>query len=114
LRFLKSAVRQGEKDSAKGFLKAAVDAGISTQKIIDDALTAAMTEIGDGYGAGKIFLPQVMMAAEAMQAAFNTLKEISPAADTKAKGTFCHRHRRRGYSRPRQKYRSRFNGKQRL
>lgn len=46
-----------------------------------------MTEIGDGYGAGKVYLPQVMMAAEAMQAAFKELKKILPEMNSSAKGT---------------------------
>lgn len=45
-----------------------------------------MTEIGDGYGA-EVYLPQVMMAAEAMQAAFKELKKILPEMNSSAKGT---------------------------
>ncbi len=46
-----------------------------------------MTEIGDGYGAGKVFLPQVMMSAEAMQSAFRIIKELLPSSATDSKGT---------------------------
>ena len=46
-----------------------------------------MTEIGVGYGNGTVFLPQVMMSAEAMQSAFAVIKELLPASAAKAKGT---------------------------
>ena len=84
---VKAAVKQGEKEEAASAVKRAIEAGLSSEEIIQSGLTAAMTEIGDGYGAGKVFLPQVMMSAEAMQAAFKVIKEMLPEAATAAKGT---------------------------
>lgn len=84
---VKAAVKQGEKEEAANAVKRAIEAGISSEEIIQSGLTAAMTEIGEGYGAGKVFLPQVMMSAEAMQAAFKVIKEMLPEAATAAKGT---------------------------
>ena len=84
---VKAAVKQGEKEEAANAVKRAIEAKISSEEIIKSGLTAAMTEIGDGYGAGKVFLPQVMMSAEAMQAAFKVIKEMLPEAATAAKGT---------------------------
>ena len=46
-----------------------------------------MNVVGDKFGSGKLFLPQVMLAAETMQAAFNTIKEIIPASESLDKGT---------------------------
>lgn len=84
---VKAAVKQGEKEEAASAVKRAIEDGISSDEIIQSGLTAAMTEIGDGYGAGKVFLPQVMMSAEAMQAAFKVIKEMLPETATSAKGT---------------------------
>lgn len=85
---LKAAIKGGEKEEASRAIKNCIDAHISADKIIQEALTPAMTEVGDGYGAGKIYLPQVMMAAEAMQSAFATLKKIFPHMKENHKGTF--------------------------
>lgn len=87
LEAIKAAVKNGEKEESAALMKKALDNGISSETIIKEGLTAAMTEIGDGYGAGKVYLPQVMMAAEAMQAAFKELKKLLPDAAVKAKGT---------------------------
>ena len=87
LEAIKAAVKNGDKEEAASLMKKALDSGIPSETIIKEGLTAAMTEIGDGYGAGKVYLPQVMMAAEAMQAAFKELKKLLPDAAVQAKGT---------------------------
>lgn len=84
---IKEAVKQGEKDEAAAATKTAIEATIPSETIIKEGLTAAMTEIGVGYGNGTVFLPQVMMSAEAMQAAFAVIKEMLPASTAQAKGT---------------------------
>lgn len=84
---IKAAVKNGEKEQSASLMKTALDAGISSETIIKEGLTSAMTEIGDGYGAGKVYLPQVMMAAEAMQSAFSELKKLLPDIKSKEKGT---------------------------
>ncbi|MDY0266637.1 MAG: B12-binding domain-containing protein [Methanimicrococcus sp.] len=50
----------------------AVEAGVSSVDIID-GLAAGMTEVGDQFERGKLFLPHVMMAANGMQKAVDTL-----------------------------------------
>lgn len=84
---IRDAVSRGEKEEAALLMGEAVRAGLDSNEIIKDGLTAAMTAVGDGYGAGKVYLPQVMMAAEAMQSAFSALKTLLPAMETEPKGT---------------------------
>ena len=85
---IKSAVMHGEKEEAAELMKQAVAENVSSETIIKDGLTAAMTAIGDGYAKGTHYLPQVMMAAEAMQAAFTALKTLLPDMRQEPKGTF--------------------------
>lgn len=84
---VKAAVKQGEKEDAANATKKAIEASIPSEEIIRDGLTAAMTEIGVGYGKGTVFLPQVMMSAEAMQAAFQVIKDMLPDSAAESKGT---------------------------
>ena len=65
----------------------AVKAGISANDITEKALTAAMNEIGEGFGAGTVFLPEVLLSAEAMKTAFDKLSELLPAAEKERRGT---------------------------
>lgn len=48
--------------------------GIEPKSILEQALIASMAEVGEKFKNGEIFLPEVMMAARAMQAALNSLK----------------------------------------
>ena len=48
---------------------------------------AAMNEVGQAFGKGLCFLPQVLLSAETMRTAFNTIKEELPAHQTQSLGT---------------------------
>lgn len=85
---IKLAIREGDKDEIFGLIKRAVDENFSADEITERALTAAMNELGEDFGAGKIFLPQVLLSAETMRLAFDELKRILPAQQTKTRGTF--------------------------
>ncbi len=85
---LKDAVIHGEKETAGALIEPLLSSGLSSGDIIKDGLTAAMSIVGDGFGAGKIYLPQVMLSAESMQAAFDQLKKVIPSMQDNLKGTF--------------------------
>ncbi|MDN5309081.1 MAG: trimethylamine corrinoid protein [Methanolobus sp.] len=67
----------------------ALDAGISPAELIEDGYTAAMNEIGELFAKGRIFLPHVIAASEAMQGAIKTLTpELEKtSARTRSRGT---------------------------
>lgn len=85
---IKLAVREGDKDEIPALIKKAVDENFSADEITERALTAAMNELGEDFGSGKIFLPQVLLSAETMRLAFDELKKILPAQETATRGTF--------------------------
>ncbi len=87
LEAIRQTVINGEKESIIPLIKAALDGGYSPLEITDKALTAAMNEVGTAFGAGRCYLPQVMLAAETMRAAFMTIKETLPAHSVKSLGT---------------------------
>lgn len=84
---IRDAIRNGEKEEAARLMNDAIQEKMSPDRIIKEGLTAAMTEVGDAYGIGKVYLPQVMMAAEAMQSAFSELKVLLPSIKNDIKGT---------------------------
>ena len=85
---IKLAVQEGDKDEIPALIKKAVAENFSADEITERALTAAMNELGEDFGSGKIFLPQVLLSAETMRLAFDELKKILPAQTTKTHGTF--------------------------
>jgi len=85
---IKFAIQEGDKEEIPILIKKAVDENFSANEITERALTAAMNELGEDFGSGKIFLPQVLLSAETMRLAFDELKKIFPAQENKTQGTF--------------------------
>lgn len=83
---LRQAVIEGEKEAVPALVEEALAQGRSSLEITDQGLTAAMTELGEAFGAGRCFLPQVLLAAETMRQAFITLKDRLPGEATLSLG----------------------------
>lgn len=84
---IKLAICHGEKESVSSLVRQALKEKYTPQDITEKSLTAAMDEVGKGFGDGTLFLPQVLLSAEAMRSAFITIKEILPAQQLKNNGT---------------------------
>lgn len=84
---IKNAIISGEKESISNMVEEALATGHKPNEITDRALSAAMNVVGKDFGAKKIFLPQVMLSAEAMREAFLKIKERIPADSVSNKGT---------------------------
>jgi len=68
------AVRRGLKAEAK----AAAEAALQTEdplELVNGSLIPALDVVGDGFEKGTVFLPQLLQAATAAQAAFEAVKE---------------------------------------
>ena len=83
---LQQAVIQGEKEAVEKLVAAAVAQGRDAAYIIDNGLTAAMNRLGEDFGTGRCFLPQVLLAAEALKKGFHVLREALPAERTRTLG----------------------------
>jgi corrinoid protein of di/trimethylamine methyltransferase len=70
---LEHAVVSGKKEDAIRHANNAIRHGLSAMEAIDSGLIKGMNIIGDRYSRHKIFLPQVLLAADAMYAALNLL-----------------------------------------
>lgn len=83
---LQQAVIQGEKDAVGKLVETAVSQGRTAAYIIDHGLTAAMNRLGEDFGTGRCFLPQVLLAAEALKLGFQALKAALPAEKSRTLG----------------------------
>mgnify|MGYP000845845059 CR=1 FL=1 len=84
---IKHAVEQGEKEAVVPLVKEALAQGLDPLEVTRRGLSDAMAVVGEKFGSGKAFLPQVMLAAETMQAAFTTIKEVLPEGTAEKKAT---------------------------
>ena len=58
------------------FVKEAVADGAAPHDIVNKALSAAMIEVGDKFGSGELYMPDMLLSAKAMQTAMKELKPL--------------------------------------
>ncbi|MDR1775036.1 MAG: homocysteine S-methyltransferase family protein [Actinomycetes bacterium] len=81
---LRDAITFGDTDGAPDLVDRLVADGMAPAAIIADVLTPAIRALGDGFATGEVFLPQLMVAADAMKAAVARAKSHLPAADAQS------------------------------
>lgn len=77
LQDLSGAVIEGDSAKAERAAKMALEGGVDPLVAINDGLNKGMARVGDDFSKLKVYLPEVMMAADAMKAA---LAILEPAA----------------------------------
>ncbi len=87
LQDLSKAVIEGKKNRAVKISQALVDDGVAPLDVINNGLIAGMTEVGVRFKAGQMFVPEVLMAAEAMSAGSELVKPMLNAEDLPSIGT---------------------------
>jgi len=82
-----NAVISGNRESIDLLVKTALDNHVTAEQINDDALIAAINEVGKRYEKKELYLPQMMLSAEVFQAAFKQIQPFFKSSDVKSKGT---------------------------
>jgi len=67
-------------------IQAALDAEIPVDEIINNGMIAAMSEVGRRFEAGDFYIPEMLVAARAMQAGMNTVKPYIGDSNIQAAG----------------------------
>ena len=80
------AVLNGDKDAATENVQAALDTGTDAGVILQEALIPAMGEVGRLFEAGEYYVPEMLIAARAMQAGLAILKPLLVDSDIKPTG----------------------------
>jgi len=70
------AVIDGDLDAAKERVLERISKGADPEVILHEALIPAMDEVGSRYESGEYFVPEMLIAARAMQAAMGILKPL--------------------------------------
>lgn len=68
--------------------RSALDSGVSPEEILEEALIPAMSRVGEKFSRNEIFVPQMLMAAKAMNSSMIHLRPFYLSGETKRKGTF--------------------------
>ena len=68
-------------------VKVELEAGTEVSTILNDGLIAAMDDVGQKFSAGELFVPEMLMAAQAMKGGLEVLRPLLAGEDTKPRGT---------------------------
>lgn len=83
---LKELVVKGDMVNAVAKTQEALDEGLAPGKLIDEALIAAMDVVGEMYKSGELFVPEMLVAAQTMQACMEKLEPLVAADELKSAG----------------------------
>lgn len=79
-------VVDGDAEAVSSGVKAALEAGVAPEEILTQGLIAAMDEVGKLFEEGELFVPEMLIAARAMQSGLNLLKPYLAKANVKSAG----------------------------
>ena len=82
-------LQRGKAKVVKELVQQAIDQGIPVQQILDEGLLAGMSVIGEKFKNNEVFVPEVLVAARAMNMGAALLKPLMAEAGVEAAGKVC-------------------------
>ncbi len=82
-------VQIGKSKIVKELVQQAIDEGVNAEEILNDGLLAGMSVVGEKFKNGQAYVPQVLVAARAMNMGTELLKPLLTESGVKATGKVC-------------------------
>lgn len=83
---ISSFLQQGRAKNVKELVQKALDEGTPASQILDEGLLSGMSIIGVKFKNNEVYVPEVLIAARAMNAGMEILKPELVSSNTQAKG----------------------------
>ena len=71
-----NATSKGNYKDITRLVQKALDSGVAIHDIVNKALSAAMIDVGDKFGEGVLYMPDMLLAAKAMKEAMKIVKPL--------------------------------------
>ncbi len=84
---LATAVLEGNSDKVPGLVNKALEKDMTAKELLDNGLVVGMDEVGVRFKRGDMFVPEVLMSAEAMKAGMSILRPLLVEAEEEMLGT---------------------------
>ncbi|MFV2044775.1 MAG: corrinoid protein [Anaerolineales bacterium] len=68
------AILKGDRDALMASVESGLNEGLASEEILNQGLIAAMTDVGDRFERGELYVPEMLVAARAMQSGLKLLK----------------------------------------
>ncbi|HEX5617489.1 MAG TPA: B12-binding domain-containing protein, partial [Solirubrobacteraceae bacterium] len=78
----------GNAPAVKEGVEAGLESGLEPESMLYDALIPSLEEVGARFERGDYFVPEMLIAARAMQGALDILRPLLAATGAKPVGTF--------------------------
>ena len=82
-------LQKGKAKVVKELVQQAIDQGIPVEQILDEGLLSGMNVVGEKFKNNEVFVPEVLVAARAMNMGAQLLKPLLAEAGVKASGKVC-------------------------
>ena len=82
-------LQEGRAKDVKALVQQAIDEGFSAQEILEKGLVDGMNVIGEKFRKNEVFVPEVLVAARAMNQGAQLLKPLLAAEGVQASGRVC-------------------------
>ena len=86
LQVVRQSILDGDLDECRSSIQQAIDGGMSADSILKQGLIPAMTEVGRLFEEGEYFVPEMLIAARAMQGGLELLKPLLVEEDVQPLG----------------------------
>jgi len=83
---ISTAILEGDSEKTAALAQRALDSGETSKDVLDNGLVVGMGEVGARFRRGDMFVPEVLMSAEAMQAGLTVLRPHLLASGVKLVG----------------------------
>jgi 5-methyltetrahydrofolate--homocysteine methyltransferase len=83
---ISAALQAGKADQTKELVQGAIDEGASVADILEKGLISGMSVIGEKFKKNEVYVPEVLIAARAMNAGMSLLEPLLVEAGVKEKG----------------------------
>jgi 5-methyltetrahydrofolate--homocysteine methyltransferase len=81
-----TSIMEGDAEQTAKLAERGLQQGLSAKEILDNGMVVGMGEVGVRFRAGDMFVPEVLMSADAMQAGLNVLRPELIASGVKLVG----------------------------
>lgn len=86
LKNISDNLQEGNLDEVKALVQKAINENVKAEVILEDGLLAGMGILGGKFKNGEVYIPDVLMAAKAMNEASALLKPLIDVGSSRAKG----------------------------
>lgn len=86
---ISEALQKGRAKLVKELVTKAIDEGLSAKEILEEGLLSGMNIVGGKFKNNEIFVPEVLVAARAMNAGTALLKPLMASAGVESLGKAC-------------------------